>query len=93
MRTTQAGAIVVILLLSLIPQTVSSEGNEAEPILQGESEESGPFWILFTCKLESCPGMELSVISDGESFHYSDSHRRRMEWYNKKYGRMGVNGK
>ena len=78
MRATQASAIVVILLLSLIPQAISSEGNEAEPILQGESEEPGPFWILFTCKLESCPGMELSIISDGESFHYSDSHH--VEW-------------
>lgn len=78
MRTAQAGAIVVILLLSFIPQTVSSEGNEAELILQGESEESGPFWILFTCKLESCPGMELSIISDGESFYYSDTHH--VEW-------------
>ena len=78
MRGTQASAIVVILLLSLIPQAISSEGNGAEPILQGESEEPGPFWILFTCKLESCPGMELSIISDGESFHYSDSHR--VEW-------------
>ena len=78
MRTAQAGAIVVILLLSLIPQTVSSEGNEAEQILQGESEESGPFWILFTCKLESCTGMELSIISDGESFYYSYTHH--VEW-------------
>ena len=51
MRAAQARAVVVILLLSSIPQTISSEGNEAEPILQGQSEEPGPFWILLTLSL------------------------------------------
>ena len=78
MRAVRAGTISLVLLLALIPYGISSESNEGVSLIQGESEESGPFWILFSCKLESCPGMELSVIVDGESFHFSDSHH--VEW-------------
>ncbi len=78
MRAARAIAISVILLLTLMPHTISSENDGVVTILEGQSEDSGPFWILFTCKIESCPGMELLIIADGESFHSSDTHH--VEW-------------
>ena len=43
MRAARAIAISVILLLTLMPHTISSENDGVVTILEGQSGDSGPF--------------------------------------------------
>ena len=52
--------------------------DESEVLFQGNSDVDGPFWIEFSCELDSCQDMELVVWTDDSEYRIMDTHL--VEW-------------
>ena len=67
MGAARLGSIVAVLMLIFSGIVVANADDESEVLFQGNSDVDGPFWIEFSCELDSCQDMELVVwIYDSE---------------------------
>ena len=52
--------------------------DESEILFQGNSDVDGPFWIEFSCELDTCQDMELVVWTNDSQYRIMDAHL--VEW-------------
>jgi|TARA_B100001094_G_scaffold46859_1_gene42073 hypothetical protein len=78
MGAARVRAIVAVLIL-IISINAGADGEDGtELFIVGDSDARGPFWIQFTCELDSCQDMELVIWADGSQYTITDSHS--VEW-------------
>ena len=78
MGAARVGAIVTVLILLISSHAGANDEDGAELFIVGDSDAKGPFWIQFTCQLDSCQDMELVIRADGSQYTITDPHR--VEW-------------
>ncbi len=78
MGAARVGAIVTVLILLISSHAGANDEDGAELFILGDSDAKGPFWIQFTCQLDSCQDMELVIQADGSQYTIMDPHR--VEW-------------
>ena len=78
MGAARLSSIVAVLMLT-VSSLVGANGDvESEIIFQGNSDVDGPFWLEFSCELDTCQDMELVVWTNDSQYRVMDSHL--VEW-------------
>ena len=78
MGAARLGSIVAVLMLIFSGLVGANADDESEVLFQGNSDVDGPFWIEFSCELDSCQDMELVVWTDDSEYRIMDTHL--VEW-------------
>ncbi len=78
MGAARLGSIVAVLMLIFSGIVGANADDESEVLFQGNSDVDGPFWIEFSCELDSCQDMELVVWTDDSEYRIMDTHL--VEW-------------
>ena len=78
MGAARLGSIVAVLMLIFSGIVGANSDDESEVLFQGNSDVDGPFWIEFSCELDSCQDMELVVWTDDSEYRIMDTHL--VEW-------------
>ena len=78
MGAARLGSIVAVLMLTVSGLVGANADDESEVFFQGNSDVDGPFWIEFSCELDSCQDMELVVWTDDSEYRIMDTHL--VEW-------------
>ena len=78
MGAARLGSIVAVLMLIFSGLVGANADDESEIMFQGNSDVEGPFWIEFSCELDSCQDMELVVWTDDSEYRIMDTHL--VEW-------------
>ena len=78
MSAARLGSIVAVLMLIFSGLVGANADDESEVLFQGNSDVDGPFWIEFSCELDSCQDMELVVWTDDSEYRIMDTHL--VEW-------------
>ena len=78
MGATRLGSIVVVVLLTMSGIVGANDDVDSEVLFQGNSDVAGPFWIEFSCKLDTCQDMELIVWTNDSQYRIIDTHL--VEW-------------
>ncbi len=78
MGATRLGSIVAVLMLTFTAIVGANDDGESEVFFHGNSDIDGPFWIEFSCDLDTCQDMELVVWTDDSQFQIVDTHL--VEW-------------
>ena len=78
MGAARLGSIVAVLMLIFSGLVGANADDESEVLFQGNSDVDGPFWIEFSCELDSCQDMELVVWADDSEYRIMDTHL--VEW-------------
>ena len=78
MSAARLGSIVAVLMLIFSGLVGANADDESEVLFQGDSDVDGPFWIEFSCELDSCQDMELVVWTDDSEYRIMDTHL--VEW-------------
>ena len=78
MGAARLGSIVAVLMLTVSGLVGANADDESEVFFQGYSDVDGPFWIEFSCELDTCQDMELVVWTDGSQYRIMDTHL--VEW-------------
>ena len=78
MSAARLGSIVAVLMLIFSGPVGANADDESEVLFQGNSDVDGPFWIEFSCELDSCQDMELVVWTDDSEYRIMDTHL--VEW-------------
>ncbi len=78
MGATRLGSIVAVLMLTFTALVGANDDGESEVFFHGNSDIDGPFWIEFSCDLDTCQDMELVVWTDDSQFQIVDTHL--VEW-------------
>ena len=78
MGAARLGSIVAVLMLIFSGLVGANADDESEVLFQGDSDVDGPFWIEFSCELDSCQDMELVVWTDDSEYRIMDTHL--VEW-------------
>ena len=78
MGAARLGSIVAVLMLIFSGLVGANADDESEAFFQGNSDVVGPFWIEFSCELDSCQDMELVVWTDDSEYRIMDTHL--VEW-------------
>ena len=78
MGAARLGSIVAVLMLTVSGLVGANADDESEVFFQGNSDVDGPFWIEFSCELDTCQDMELVVWIDGSQYRIMDTHL--VEW-------------
>ena len=78
MSAARLGSIVAVLMLIFSGIVGANADDESEVLFQGNSDVDGPFWIEFSCELDSCQDMELVVWTDDSEYRIMDTHL--VEW-------------
>ena len=78
MGAARLGSIVAVLMLIFSGLVGANADDESEALFQGNSDVDGPFWIEFSCELDSCQDMELVVWTDDSEYRIMDTHL--VEW-------------
>ena len=68
MGATRLGSIVVVVLLTMSGIVGANDDVDSEVLFQGNSDVDGPFWIEFSCKLDTCQDMELIVWTNDSQY-------------------------
>ena len=78
MGAARLSSIVAVLMLT-VSSLVGANGDvESEIIFQGNSDVDGPFWLEFSCELDTCQDMELVVWTNDSQYRVMDTHL--VEW-------------
>ena len=78
MGAARLSSIVAVLMLA-VSSLVGANGDvESEIIFQGNSDVDGPFWLEFSCELDTCQDMELVVWTNDSQYRVMDTHL--VEW-------------
>ena len=78
MGAARLGSIVAVLMLIFSGLVGANADDESGVLFQGNSDVDGPFWIEFSCELDSCQDMELVVWTDDSEYRIMDTHL--VEW-------------
>ena len=78
MSAARLGSIVAVLMLIFSGPVGANADDESGVLFQGNSDVDGPFWIEFSCELDSCQDMELVVWTDDSEYRIMDTHL--VEW-------------
>ena len=78
MGAARLGSIVAVLMLIFSGIVGANADDDSEVLFQGNSDVDGPFWIEFSCELDSCQDMELVVWTDDSEYRIMDTHL--VEW-------------
>ena len=78
MGAARLGSIVAVLMLTVSGLVGANADDESEVFFQGNSDVDGPFWIEFSCELDTCQDMELVVWTDDSEYRIMDTHL--VEW-------------
>ena len=78
MGAARLGSIVAVLMLIFSGPVGANADDESGVLFQGNSDVDGPFWIEFSCELDSCQDMELVVWTDDSEYRIMDTHL--VEW-------------
>ena len=78
MGAARLGSIVAVLMLIFSGIVGANADDESGVLFQGNSDVDGPFWIEFSCELDSCQDMELVVWTDDSEYRIMDTHL--VEW-------------
>ena len=62
MVAARLGSIVAVLMLTISGLVGANDDVDPEILFRGNSDMDGPFWIEFSCELDTCQDMELSLI-------------------------------
>ena len=71
-------SFAAVLMLTISGLVGANDEDESEVLFQGNSDVDGPFWIEFSCELDTCQDMELVVSIDDSQYRIMDSHL--VEW-------------
>lgn len=77
MRRTLTGLLALLLLTTSVAVTSADEATQEKQILaEGTAviENPWPAYWSFTCVVESCPGLELTIELDDQTIHEEDPH-------------------
>ena len=78
MVAARLGSIVAVLMLTVTGIVGADDNVESEVLFRGNSDVDGPFWIEFSCKLDTCQDMELVVWTNDSQYRIMDTHL--VEW-------------
>ena len=78
MGAAKVGVMASLLILAILSHAGATDEGEAELFVEGITDERGPFWIQFSCKIDSCQDMELVIDVDGSQYRSADTHH--VEW-------------
>ncbi len=78
MGAARLGSIVAVLMLTVSGLVGANNDRESEVFFEGNSDVDGPFWIEFSCGLDTCHDMELVVWTNDSQYRIMDTHL--VEW-------------
>ena len=78
MGAARLGSIVAVLMLTISGLVGANDDVDSEILFRGNSDTDGPFWIEFSCELDTCQDMELVVWTNDSQYRIMDTHL--VEW-------------
>ena len=78
MGAARLGSIVAVLMLTISGLVGANDDVDSEILFRGNSDMDGPFWIEFSCELDTCQDMELVVWTNDSQYRIMDTHL--VEW-------------